>query len=154
MATADHGWLGRGKARVARAEGRLCFEIDGLATRTGPARDAIRELCRKEYRGLGPTFAPFAVSIWIEAPWNEHERRRRIDVDNVAKACLDALTGVVWRDDSQIQRLQIEKVDDPRERITIEIAEHAAGGAKTLQALRERVASRPASVHTNPDKIL
>jgi Holliday junction resolvase RusA-like endonuclease len=34
---------------------------------------------------------------------------RRPDVDNLAKAIKDALRGIVYRDDSQIVRLQVEK---------------------------------------------
>jgi len=32
------------------------------------------------------------------------------DVDNHAKAVMDALTGIVWRDDSQVTRLSISKI--------------------------------------------
>lgn len=35
--------------------------------------------------------------------------RRRRDVDNLAGAVMDALNGVLWRDDSQIVRLVAEK---------------------------------------------
>lgn len=31
------------------------------------------------------------------------------DVDNIAKACMDALKGIVWHDDSQIVRVTMEK---------------------------------------------
>ena len=34
---------------------------------------------------------------------------KKPDVDNLAKACLDAMKGVVWRDDSQIDVLLISK---------------------------------------------
>lgn len=37
------------------------------------------------------------------------ENRRRVDIDNLAKAVLDALNGVVWVDDAQIQRLVLER---------------------------------------------
>ena len=35
--------------------------------------------------------------------------RRYGDIDNLAKAILDALTGICWQDDSQISELQITK---------------------------------------------
>jgi Holliday junction resolvase RusA-like endonuclease len=35
---------------------------------------------------------------------------RRGDLDNLAKGILDAATGVLWHDDSQVASLQIEKV--------------------------------------------
>lgn len=34
-----------------------------------------------------------------------------IDVDNAAKATLDALTGVCWKDDSQVWRLTVERAE-------------------------------------------
>lgn len=35
--------------------------------------------------------------------------RARVDVDNLAKACLDAAIGIVWRDDSQVADLFASK---------------------------------------------
>lgn len=50
--------------------------------------------------------------------------RRAIDVDNLGKIVLDALNGVLWRDDSQVRRLEIEKRYDrkhPRAVVRIEV---------------------------------
>ncbi|MBO6783168.1 MAG: RusA family crossover junction endodeoxyribonuclease [Alphaproteobacteria bacterium] len=151
MVSGDHGWIGRGRARVARRDGRLYFEIDGVATRTGPARKAVAELCRKEYRGLGPTFEPFAVSIWIEAPWTDPARRKKIDADNVAKACLDALSGIVWRDDSQVQRLVVEKVEADQPRILIEIGPHRAGANGSPDDIRDGLREAASTSIRRPD---
>jgi crossover junction endodeoxyribonuclease RusA len=139
MAMDEHTWIGRGKARVARLGDRLVFEINGIATRRGPAKSAIRDLVRKEYRALGAAYGPFEAAIWIEAPWSAHERRKRIDADNVAKAVLDALTGVVWRDDSQVQRLRVEKIEAERERITVVTAPYDESDDGELNALRRRI---------------
>ena len=46
----------------------------------------------------------------------------RQDVDNVAKAVLDALTGVAWADDRQVRRLVIEKSYGPEARTTVRIS--------------------------------
>lgn len=37
---------------------------------------------------------------------------RKHDIDNYNKILLDALTGIVWVDDSQIQKMSIEKLLD------------------------------------------
>jgi Holliday junction resolvase RusA-like endonuclease len=66
-------------------------------------------------------------------------RRKRIDADNVAKAVLDALTGVVWRDDSQVLRLRVEKVDARRERVTVAAGPCVAGDGDALARLRARI---------------
>ncbi len=69
---------------------------------------------------------PLCVSIWAYRP------RRSGDVDNVAKAILDALKGVAWADDSQITELHLYRRDDKaRPRVEIQVApaqgeDHAA----------------------------
>lgn len=44
---------------------------------------------------------------------------RRVDVDNLAKLVLDALNGVVWRDDSLIAELRVSKGIDRVEPRTV-----------------------------------
>ncbi len=150
MGSGDHGWVGRGRARIARLDGKIYFEIDGVATRTGPARKAIADLCRKEYRGLGPTYEPFTVAIWTEAPWRDPHRGKKIDADNVAKACLDALSGVVWRDDSQVQRLLVEKLEADQSRILIEISPHTPDEENSAGRKRAAIEKIGPNVHTKP----
>ena len=46
----------------------------------------------------------------------------RPDVDNAAKAVLDALNGVAWEDDSQVERLGVEKSYGQEARTTVRIS--------------------------------
>lgn len=43
------------------------------------------------------------------------------DIDNHAKAILDALNGFLWLDDSQITRLEIEKFQSTDEGVELEV---------------------------------
>ncbi len=113
----DHGWTGSGRFRVARIDGTLVLRFGGLSTQAGRMKRAIGDFFRKDYRRYRASHEPFAVTIWIEQP----EDGRRLDCDNVAKACLDALAGVVWRDDSQVVRLVAEKVQSDGEAVTLMI---------------------------------
>lgn len=111
----DHGWTGAGRFRVARLDGRLVLRFGGLSTQAGRMKRAIGDFFRKDYRRVRQSHEAFAVTIWIEQPGYG----RRLDCDNVAKACLDALTGSVWTDDSQIVRLFVEKVQSDTEAVTL-----------------------------------
>ena len=83
-------------------------------------QEPILRLLRKDYRSLRPSYEPFAVSLWIEAP-----EPARFDLDNVAKACLDALNGAVWHDDKQVQRLAVEKLQAETAAVTIAVEPYA-----------------------------
>ena len=49
-------------------------------------------------------------------------RLPRVDIDNAAKAILDALNGVAWEDDAQVQRLVVEKTYGTEGRTTVRIS--------------------------------
>ncbi|MDX1711472.1 MAG: RusA family crossover junction endodeoxyribonuclease [Rhodovibrionaceae bacterium] len=141
------GWTGRGKVRFARANGGWVVRLDGLTTQAGRIKAPIRDFFRKEARGLRKDYSGlYAVTIWIEsAGWTDDGvALRRYDVDNVAKASLDALTGIIWRDDSQVLRLAVEKLPGERDAVTIHASpidgpDTSASAAARLQALLAEV---------------
>lgn len=63
-------------------------------------------------------------ALWCGPAWSRHgtyrvtlrfvfEREPRCDVDNCAKAVLDALNGIAWDDDKQVVELRASKLVDP-----------------------------------------
>lgn len=66
-------------------------------------------------RGREPLEGPLAVEITF---WRKTQRR--VDSDNLSKACLDSLNGIAWRDDNQVVDLYLHKRYN-RERPGIEV---------------------------------
>lgn len=113
----DHSFTGTGRIQVARRDYDLLVRIDGLTTNTRRLKPLVATFFRKDYRRLRPSFGPFLCHIQIEhiGPTRGH------DVDNVAKALLDALNGIVWYDDSQVHRLIVEKFESDRSRLHMRV---------------------------------
>lgn len=110
------GFTGRGKVQIAfRGEAAL-LRIDLATTQTRKLKKAVAEFVRREAAAVRPWYGPFAVHIWTSV---RAEKRGAHDVDNIAKACLDALNGVFWRDDRQVARLTSEKFEGDANRIAI-----------------------------------
>jgi Holliday junction resolvase RusA-like endonuclease len=82
--------------------------------RSRRAKEAIGWEARSQYRGK-PLTGPLKVSVALYWP-----DRRKHDVDNI-KVLLDALTGIAWLDDGQIEDLRITKAYD-KEKPRVEIA--------------------------------
>lgn len=82
--------------RLSVANGRM-FKTKEAKSYQKVVRDALV--------GLTPLTGDLEVSIRINRP------RRRGDIDNVLKACFDALTGVAFIDDEQIAMLDAKRYD-------------------------------------------
>lgn len=83
---------------------------------TMKAEARIQQQVSEAYGRL-PYDGPLQVSItvWLQKPKSKPKTRPcrptgRPDVDNYAKLVLDALNGILWRDDSLVCRLFTEKV--------------------------------------------
>lgn len=112
-------WIGRGKVRAQEAGGVLTVMVDGLTTQAKYYKPLIHEFFRKEWRGARPSWAEFTVDIRMEyvgdPPW--------MDLDNLAKALLDAIKGHAYHDDAQVGRLLVERHQGEREQITVTVRE-------------------------------
>jgi len=122
--------------------------VEGLTTQAKYYKPLIYEFFRKAWRGSRPgsgslasrdslhSLSPpwgdggeFAVEIRMEfvgdPPW--------LDLDNLAKAILDAIKGYAFHDDAQVARLLVERVAGERERIVVNVRRlpdpPATGGA-------------------------
>ena len=115
-------WTGSGKVRAREAGGRMELAVDGLTTQAKYYKPLIYEFFRKEWRGSRPAWGDFAVEIRMEyqgdPPW--------LDLDNLAKAILDAIKGYAFHDDAQVWRLLVQRDPGERERITVRVEKRGA----------------------------
>mgnify|MGYP001161099526 FL=1 len=107
-------WISAGKVRARITdEGALEVRCAGLTTQTKYYKTLLKEFFRKEFHPLRPGYGDYSVHIMMEytgdAPW--------MDLDNLAKALLDSLTGNVFEDDHQVARLLVERRVGEREGI-------------------------------------
>jgi hypothetical protein len=114
---AGEEWTRWGKVRAREAGGVLEVVVDGLTTQAKYYKPLIYEFFRKEWRGSRPAWGEYSVEIGMEyvgdPPW--------LDLDNLAKALLDAIKGYAFHDDAQVCRLLVERRAGERERITIRV---------------------------------
>jgi crossover junction endodeoxyribonuclease RusA len=118
------GWVGVGRVRAREDGEALEIVVEGLTTQAKYYKPLIYEFFRKEWRGARPSWGDFEVEIGMEytgdPPW--------LDLDNLAKAILDAIKGYAFHDDAQVQRLLVERHPGERERITVRVKRRAGQG--------------------------
>lgn len=110
-------WITAGKVRARETPEGIEILIDGLTTQGRYYKPLVYEFFRKEWKGARPAWGDYAVEIRMEhigdPPW--------MDLDNLAKALLDAIKGFVFHDDSQVARLLVERHPGDREQIAIKV---------------------------------
>ena len=117
-------WTQHGKVRAREGEAGMVVEVDGLTTQAKYYKPLIYEFFRKAWRGSRPAWGEFSVEIRMEyvgePPW--------LDLDNLAKAILDAIKGYAFHDDAQVARLLVERAPGERERIIVSVTKLAGEG--------------------------
>ena len=109
---------GAGKIRIATKGEDTLVIIDAATTQTRALKKYVSSFIKKEAASVRPWFGPFEVRIWTSVM---AEKRGAHDVDNVAKAVLDAFSGVFWRDDRQVVRLISERFRGDANRIAVRL---------------------------------
>ena len=119
----EAAWTQHGKVRAREGDGVMEVVVEGLTTQAKYYKPLIYEFFRKAWRGSRPAWGEFAVEIRMEyvgdPPW--------LDLDNLAKAILDAIKGYAFHDDAQVARLLVERAAGERERITVTVTRLAGG---------------------------
>ena len=138
--------VGKGRPRAARrGTGVVMFTPEKTAGYEALVAATASNAMRAEAAPLftGPLEAVLEMRIPIPASWSKAHKAAalagielptsRPDIDNVAKAILDACNGVVFRDDAQVVMLVATKAfsDEPGVRVVIRECGWIAGvGAK------------------------
>ncbi len=107
-------WVGRGKVRARAIEDGVELIVDEITTQARIYKPLVYEFFRKEF-SVRPRWGDFEVEIRVE----HLGEPPGLDLDNLAKALLDALKGHVFFDDSQIARLLCERMPGERDRIFV-----------------------------------
>jgi hypothetical protein len=93
----------------------LHVRVDAATSQSGRFKSLIEEFLRTEFSRVRPGGEFYEVVIEIE---RIHDTPAQ-DVDSVARAVLDALTGVVFQGDCQVKRLHVEKTAGDRDRVKV-----------------------------------
>ncbi|HMP63481.1 RusA family crossover junction endodeoxyribonuclease [Phenylobacterium sp.] len=135
----NDGWIHHGKVRARETTGGVEVVVDGLTTQAKYYKPLIYEFFRKAWRGSRPAWGEYAVEIAMEyvgdPPW--------LDLDNLAKAILDAIKGYVFHDDAQVGRLLVERRAGERERIIVVVRRLSQPGFDAATAAGSSGLRRP-----------
>lgn len=107
-----------------RGQGRPRLARSGHAYKDAESRAYEQRLAQCWVEQSGASFdgpVKVNISVWRHLPRSkpkgvtEEPDTLKPDADNIAKAVLDALNGVAWRDDSQVVAMSVRKF--PRRRV-------------------------------------
>lgn len=124
--------VGKGSARAFVPKGWKRPIITSTSRSAKSWEGLIAAAASQALTGSGQLFhGPIRLTVAFYLPRPKSLPRRvqvhtkKPDLDKLARCCLDSLTGVLWRDDSQVIELHATKThtgvgDSPRAEITIE----------------------------------
>ena len=109
---------GAGKLKVFAERHAAVVVFDAATTQTRALKKIMAAALRSSAR-VRPFRGPCEVRIWTSVM--PHKAGAH-DVDNIAKAVLDALGGVFYLDDRQVVRLVSERFEGDANRIAVRVA--------------------------------
>jgi Holliday junction resolvase RusA-like endonuclease len=117
--------IAKGRPRFRIPKGRN-YPLVYTDSKTAAYEIAVKMITRTQLpKGFKPFDGAIKVTISIEIARPKSVTREyptvKPDLDNYAKALLDALNGLVWHDDAQICWLEVKKTYNIQSLITIEI---------------------------------
>ena len=94
-------------------------------------KQTLKKLAVQQSPTLSESALEVSIVFYMSIPkskpkkWREHPPAHTVkgDIDNLVKGTLDALTGVLWKDDSQICTLHAHKVYSDEPKIELEVTE-------------------------------
>lgn len=117
--TVDGAPAGKGRPRFSRRGGFVRTYTDA---KTLAFEARVRQACQQVMGSAAAVLCPVAlrvVAFWpVPASWSKRKRQQALeglvvpgkpDADNIAKAVMDALIGVLYADDSQVCSLRVDK---------------------------------------------
>jgi len=113
---------------IAQAQGSMVASAAGKVHHAGGGklsnwRKTIGWTAKAAMR-TQPLTGPLVVYLHFTLPGDASKPATRPpDLDKLARAVLDALTGIVWVDDAQVAQLVAVKVYGPTPRVTIDVSE-------------------------------
>lgn len=132
--TLDGKVKGKGRPRFRRC-GNFVQTYTDASTKAYEA--AIRGAFKKQCEITEPLTSALSVRImacygktkgmsnafWKRCENGEERPTKKPDADNIAKAVLDALNGIAWKDDNQVVDLQIVKKYYYEDKLMVSISE-------------------------------
>ena len=93
---------------VPKARPRLARGHVYTPPRTVHAEERLLEYLKIKYPRLRPVYGSLGVTLrfWIAATKKGERSLRQPDLDNLIKLVWDSFNGVVWHDDSQVDKVE------------------------------------------------
>jgi Holliday junction resolvase RusA-like endonuclease len=118
--------VAKGRPRFVRATGRT-FTPARTANYEGIVGGCAAQAMGARSPFEGPLRVTIRATFLVPQSWSQKRKNAAVwktskpDVENVTKACLDAMNAIVYRDDSQVVELTAQKKYGPVAGLTVSV---------------------------------